>query len=631
MYSVSEAYRAKMLDQVQTHRLVGLIADEYAFTEADVIGVSYRNQCSQKNVALGSVNIGVLKFTLLNDLLDRGDYYGKKVTISDGLKIDEESGEAVFEDVPIGVFYIAEAIRTAAGIVITAYDVLSKADKDLTIDQTSGTMYDFCKYIETETGAVFGMTSEEVFLLPNGSEVISPYEENDMTTFRDLMSALAQFAGGFAYADRDGTWKIKSFNDVSVITIPKARRMSGTEISDFESYYDLVSYVDAQTNTVKVYGEGDGLVMKLGNQPFLQYGTPTAINRRVENILNVVKTMTYTPFKASMLPAFVALDLGDVIELEDDYAGDTSSGAVMLATWTYNKSYKIQCYGDNPNLRSAQSKTDKDISGIINQTFQNEVTYYNFANVNSILIGPEQEVSIALLRFTAAQKTTVKIMHEFIFEMLRNLSQNESYEIRYYLDEQRVNYSPFESLSPLVVTTTIPRSAADEESGSGGGDVPIRADIDPINAAITRDFFYVLKDIEPNIRHTWDVRILTHGIAQTFIDVNHAHITLEGQRMFADEGFDGFIDIKDEITEKNIGAVELISISDTPIVNVTALLENEAIDDFALLDVGAMQIHQLSEGTGVLAPHIYLDGGFFIAAEDDSVLCTEDDERLITE
>ena len=630
MYNVSDAYKAKMLDQVQTHRLVGLIDDEYSFTEADVIGVSYKNQCSQKNVALGSVNIGVLKFTLLNDLLDRGDYYGKKVEISDGLKIDEDSGEDIFEDVPVGVFYIAEAVRTAAGIVITAYDVLSKTDKNLTIDQTSGHIYDFCKYIENETGAVFGLTQAECEALPNGTDILAPFEDNDMVTFRDLMSAIAKMIGGFAYADRDGTWKIKSFDDVSVLTVPKARRMSGTEISDFNSFYDYVSYVDAQTNIVKVVGEGDGLVMKLGNEPFLQYGTDEAIERRVTNILNVVKKMDYTPFKASMLPAFIALDLGDVIELEDDYAGDTSSGAVMLATWTYNKSFRIQCYGDNPNLRDAQSKTEKDISGIISQTIQNEVTYYNFVNVNSILTGPEQEVSIAQLRFTTAQKTTVKIMHEFIFEMIRNLAQNESYEVRYYLDEQRINYTPFESLSPLVITTQVPTRADPEESGSGGGTEPVQADIQPITSVITRDFFYVLKDVLPNIRHTWEVRILTHGIAQTFIDVNHAHITLEGQRMFAEESFDGFLDVRDTIATEGIGNLELVSVSDQALVNVAQILNNEALDDLALFDLGAMQIEQLSEGTGVLAPHIYFDGGFFISTEDDVILSTEDGLRLVT-
>ncbi len=623
MFNVSEAYRAKMLDQIQTHRLVGLLDDTYSFTEADVIGVSYKNQCSQKNVALGSVNIGVLKLTLLVDLLDRGDYYGKKIVLYDGLKIEEESGEDVFEDVPVGVFYIAEAIRTAAGIVITAYDVLSKTDKNLTIDQTSGTLYYFCKYIESETGASFGMTQEECEALPNGTEVLSPYEDNDMTTFRDLMSAIAQMVGGFAYADRLGTWKLRSFDNVSVITIPKARRMSGTEISDFESYYDYVSYVDAKTKNVKVVGSGDGLVMKLGNQPFLQYGTPEAINRRVENIVAVVKQMVYTPFKASMLPAFIALDLGDVIELEDDYSGDTTSGAVMLAQWTYNKAYKVQCYGDNPNLRDAQSRTDKDISGIINQTVQNEVTYYNFANLEPIQFGSDQEVTIAQLYFTAAQQTTVKIMHEFIMEMLRDLSLEGSYEIRYYLDEERVNYSPYESLSPLIITTDVPTP----EEESGGGTEPIRADIEPVESTITRDFFYVLRDIQPGIRHSWEVRILTHGIEETTIDVNHAHITLEGQRLYGENYFDGYVEAKDMLELLPVGGLGLVAMSegtgaDSPKVIVSNVIINQASDNINLINIAGMDMISLDDAVTILLEYVAL------ATEDDEDFMTEDGQKL---
>ena len=622
MYSVSDAYKAKMLDQVQTHRLVGLLDDAYSFTEADVIGVSYKNQCSQKNVALGSVNIGVLKLTFLVDLLDRGDYYGKKILIYDGLKIEEESGEDVFEDVPVGVFYIAEAVRTAAGIDITAYDVLSKTDKNLTIDQTSGTLFYFCKYIESETGAHFGMSQEECEALPNGTEVISPYEDNDMTSFRDLMSALAQMVGGFAYADRNGNWKLKSFDNVSVISIPKARRMSGTEISDFNSYYDFVSYVDAKTKNVKVVGEGDGLVMKLGNQPFLQYGTPEAIDRRVNNILNVVKGMNYTPFKASMLPAFIALDLGDVIELEDDYAGDTSSGAVMLATWTYNKSYKVQCFGDNPNLRSAQSRTDKDISGIINQTVQNEVTYYNFANLEPIELGSDYEVTIAQLYFTAAQQTTVKILHEFILEMLRDLSLQGSYEIRYYLDGERVNYSPYESLSPLVITTEIP-----DPEESGGGTQSIQADIEPVESTITRDFFYVLRDVAPGIRHSWEVKIITHGIEQTTIDVNHAHITLEGQRLYGEDYFDGYIEAADNLIAEPIGGLGLVSMSegtgeDAPKIELQNLIIAQANDNVKLENIGGLGLISMNDAATIFLEYVAL------ATEDDEDFLTEDDQII---
>ena len=626
MYSISDAYRSKMLDQIQTHRLRGVLDDEYAFTEADVIGVSYKNQCSQKNVALGSVNIGVLKLTFLVDFLDRGDYYGKKIVISDGLKIGEESGEDIYEDVPVGEFYIAEAVRTAAGIVITAYDVLSKTDKTLTIDQTSGTLFYFCKYIESETGAVFGMLQEECELLPNGTEVLAPYEENDMTTFRDLMSAIAKMVGGFAYADRDGTWKLKSFSDVSVISIPKARRMSGTEISDFRSYYDYVSYVDSQTKIVKVVGDGDGLVMKLGNEPFLQYGTGEAIARRVDNILNTVKKMVYTPFKASMLPAFIALDLGDVIELEDDYAGETSSGAVMLVTWTYNQSYKVQCFGDNPNLRDAQSKTDKDISGIIGQTVQNEVTYYSFANLEDIVFGSEQERTIAQLYFTAAQQTTVKILHEFIFDMLRDLGVTGSYEIRYYLDGEILHYKPYESLSPIIATTAVP-VPDDPETPEEETTEAIQAEFEPIEFSITRDFFYVLRDVAPGIRHSWEVKIITHGIDQTTIQTNHAHVTLEGQRLYGDEYFDGYIDAADNLVAEAIGGLGLVAMGegtgdDAPKIELQNLIIAQANDNIKLENIAGLGLISMDDAATILMEWVNL------TTEDGNVFLTEDNQII---
>ena len=139
MYPISELYRAKMLDQVQTHRLIGTI-DGISFTDSDVIGVSYTNRCSDKNVSLGSVNIGTLKLTFLKDILDRGDYPGKTITISDGLLVAEDT----YENVPVGTFYIAEATWTAANMVsVVAYDCLSKMDEQLNIDQTAGKVYDF--------------------------------------------------------------------------------------------------------------------------------------------------------------------------------------------------------------------------------------------------------------------------------------------------------------------------------------------------------------------------------------------------------------------------------------------------------------------------------------------------------
>ena len=605
MYTVSDEYKIKMLDQIQTHALSGTIGS-IPFSGEDVIGVSYTNKCTEKKVSVGGVNIGTLKLTFLKDILNRGDYYGQTITISDSLLTGyDENEDPIWETVPVGVFYVAEAVWTAAGMInVTAYDCLSKLDDPLSLDQTTGSVYSFCSYIALQTGTTFGMTEQECQALPNGGELISPYEESNMETWRDLLSALAAFIGGFVYADRDGSWKLKIFDTDPVITIPKRRRMKGSKFSDFESAFDTISFVDIQSETLKVYGDGLKLTMSLEMNPFLQYGTVGAVSRRAENILGAVKNIKYTPYDVSGLPAFIALDLGDVVAFSDDYAGDTSYGAVMNFVWTYNKSMKIQCFGENPNLRKAQSKNDKDISGLINNSTKNEISYFNFANIGELTILPEEEVSIAELRFTSSQQTTVKIMHEFIFDMLADLAEAGSYELHYYLDDELLPYKPYERIGGLQGATT--------------GETEL---------SICKDFFYILRDIEPNIRHKWEVKILTHGISETTIGVDHAHITVEGQRLYGEDFFDGFIEAEDNITLIPFGYLALRDITDT--VNVNVGISNEAIqvtDQITMYSFSSMQIKPMTETV-----QIFMEGGFYIVTEDGKYLTTEDDVRMITE
>lgn len=606
MYQVSEAYRIKMLDEVQTHRLIGKLDETINFSDSDVIGVSLKNQCSDKKVSLGSVNIGVLKLTFLKNLLDRGDYLGKEIDISDGLLINNSDPEnPVYEDIPVGVFYIGEAVWTAADMInVTAYDCLSKLDTPISLDQTTGSVYSFCSYIALQTGTTFGMTEQECLLLPNGGEIISPYEENNMETWRDLLSAIATFIGGFAYADRDGSWKLKTFSSDPVLTIPRDRRIRGSKFSDFVSAFDTISFVDIQSETLRVYGDRLKLTMNLGMNPFLQYGTVGAISRRAENILNAVKNINYTPYDVSGLPGFIALDLADVISFTDDYSESTSLGAVMNLLWTYNKTVRIQCFGENPNLRNAQSKNDKDISGLINNSTKNEITYFNFANIGELTILPEEEVSIAELRFTSTQKTTVKIMHEFIFDMLADLAEAGSYELHYYLDDELLPYKPYERIGGL--------------QGAAAGETEL---------SICKDFFYILNDVEPNIRHKWEVKILTHGISETTIGVDHAHITVEGQRLYGEDFFDGFIEAEDNLTLIPFGYLALKDITETVTVDVG--IPNEAIqvtDQITMYSFSSMQIKPMTETV-----QIFMEGGFYIATEDGKYLTTEDDVRMITE
>ena len=572
MYTVSQDYISKMFDQVQTHHLSGLVGSA-AFTEADVIGVSYTNKCSDKKVSLGSVNIGVLKLTFLSDILNRGDYFGKTISLSDVLVIDPE--DETTESVPVGVFTIADAKWTQAGMVnVTAYDCLSKMDKPLPINQSSGKVYDFCKYIEHETGAVFGMTEAECDLLPNGEDIISPFAENNMTTYRDLLSALAEFIGGFATANRDGTWRLQTFDDTSILTFPKNRRMSGTTFSDFTTYYDTIQYTDLISQTTKYVGDGQGLTMNLGSQPFLQYGTSQTINARLENIIEQMEKMVYTPFDVSGLPAFIALDLGDVITLSNDYSGGSSVGAVMSLSWTYNKTVKMSCYGENPNLRSAQSATDKNIAGLLARTDSKSIQYYTFSNV--------------------AETTTVTMWHEIQADFtLDDESEPMQVIVHYYLNGEEEAYTPIMTIG---------------ESG-----------------VHTLDYNYFLKGITGGLRNEWTVTLECVG-GSADIGVDNVHICLTGQGLVGADSFLGLIEVSEEIPLFVVHGIAVGAFSDSAVLTQYTNDKETASDNIGLFD-----FDYPSQGFSESVT-IYMDSGIFDRiTEDENNRVTEDGNRRITE
>ena len=588
MYPISEAYQTKMLDKVQTHRLTGTLDDTITFDDSDVIGVSYRNQCSDKNVLLGSVNIGTLKLTFLKDLLDRGDYYGKKITISDGLLLQKDP--IVWTDVPVGVFYIGEAYRTGQGMIdVTAYDALSLMDKPLTVAQTNGKLYDFCKIIEDSTGAEFGMTQEECEALPNGNIEIAPYTDNDMTTWRDMVSELAQMIGGFAYADRTGKWRLKPFDNTSVLTIPVNRRMSGAKFSDFETRFDGLSYLDIKTTGELQYvGDRDGYVMNLGNNPFLQYGTPSAITSRVEAIFAKVQLMAYTPFEVSMLPAFIALDLGDVVSFSDDYTGDTSSGAVMALIWTYNKSVKVQCFGANPNLQYGQSKAEKAAQGAASSNKNDKISTFAATNIQEFEIGNEEREILRTYFSTSSEQPMLTLT-----EVKFNLEEPGEVQILYYLNNELIGYSPVETYS---------------ESGLH-----------------TMSVMYPMTGLATNFKHKFVVCMRT----STGLNIQPASARTYVQGFGADltSKWLGLIEASDTIDLLDVGSVQPVVLVDGVVTHewtvVTAPSISDTVDVLPVSSVGLLPFTE--------TVNAYLENAYYATEDLEFYLATEDDEYLETE
>lgn len=590
MYSVSEDYRTKMFDQVQTHSLSGTV-DGISFTAEDVIGVSYTNRCSDKKVALGSVNIGVLKLTFLQDLLSRGDYYGKVITLSDALLLGYDGNDdPIWESVPLGTFYVAEATWRAEGMVdVTAYDCLSKLDIPLAIEQTYGYLYNFCKTIALHTGTTFGMTQAQCEALTNGTALISPYEDNDMSTYRDMVSKLAQLVGGFACAERDGSWVLKPFNNSSILSIGNTRRFSGAKYSDFQTRFDALSYEDVRTTGETFYvGDENGFIMPLGNNPFLQYGSPAVILARVTEIFDVVQSMTYTPFEVAMLPAFCALDLGDVISFTNDYTGNTSSGCVMQVTWTYNKSFKVTCYGSNPNLRSGQSAADHAAKGAASANKDGRIATFVATNIQQFAVGNNKE-EILKLMFTTSSEQALLTLTEVKFE----LADPGQVEVYYYLNGNELEYVPTETYSEAGIHTL--------------------------------SLMYPIEGLEKDRRYKFEVKMRAPSGA--VIEPLSARTYVQGTGFDLTGVFDGYVEAEDEITLVAFGYLEDLGLSETVRVDSTIEAHGETVSDsITIYDIAYLSLFGLSESINVL-----LQGNLPILCENGEYLLTENSERLLTE
>ena len=590
MYSISDEYRAKMFDQIQTHKLTGTLDTSISFTGEDVIGVSYTNRCTDKKVSIGSVNIGVLKLTFLKDLLNRGDYYGKKITLSDWLLTGyDENEQEVWESVPLGVFYVAEATWTAEGMVdITAYDGLSKLDIPLAVAQTSGYLYDFCKLIELHTGAEFGMTQNECEALNLGTALISPYEDNDMTTYRDMVSKLAQLVGGFAYAGRDGKWRLKAFGNTSILSIGNTRRFSGAKYSDFQTRFDGITYQDVRiTGETKYVGDPDGFVMELGNNPFLQYGTTGLVKSRVQSIFNIVQTMTYTPFDVGLLPAFCVLDLGDVISFTNDYTGNTSTGCLMQITWTYNKSFKVQCFGSNPNLRSGQSKSDHAAKGASSANKDGRIATFVATNIQQFTVDSVKQ-EILRTMFTTSSSQAVLTLTEVKFD----LDEPGDVEVYYYLNGEELAYVPTETYSEAGIHTL--------------------------------SLMYPIEGLEKDRKYRFVVKMKTSsGLT---IEPLSARTYVQGTGFDLTGEFDGYIEVSDDIYLIGFGYLGALGASETVTLDDSIeAVGNNISDSLNLYTIATMSIWSLSELVSILLQSLP------ILCEDESFLCAEDGSRLITE
>lgn len=404
MYPVSEAFLQAVQENTRRYYWTGRITTSkgatYEFGASDIVkGSGYISSqcCGSTEIELGTVYAAEMGITLLSDI-DRYTLEDALVELFYHLRLSD----GTFEEVPMGIFEVSEANRNIKTLELKAYDYMLRFDKSFNGFETIGTVYDFvslcCKACKVE----MAQSQADYEAMPNGTELLSIYTENDIETYRDVLYYVGQVLGGFFCINREGKLELRKYGNEPVMELETKHRFTSS-FSDFITRYTAVSSTNMKTETAEYYhlDPDDGLTMNLGVNPLLQFGLKETREQLCMNILNDLAVVDYVPFDSETI-GNPALDLGDVIRFKGGQADENRISAITSMQCKIGGKHTLKGVGKNPRLAHAKSKNDKNISGLLNQIIDNKeagkIGIHTFTNASSFTVG-ESDVKIISIEF----------------------------------------------------------------------------------------------------------------------------------------------------------------------------------------------------------------------------------------
>ncbi len=88
--------------------------------------------------------------------------------------------------------------------------------------------------------------------LPNGTENLSIYSDNDIETYRDVLFYVGQVLGGFFVINRSGELELRKYGNTPVLTVERKHRFTSS-FSDFITRYTAVSSTNLRIQIAEYY------------------------------------------------------------------------------------------------------------------------------------------------------------------------------------------------------------------------------------------------------------------------------------------------------------------------------------------------------------------------------------------
>ena len=578
MYPVSETFLQAVQGNTRniywTGKITTVAGVEYSFTQEDIVkgsGYITAQCCGNSEIELGAVYAAEMGISLFLDI-DRYTLEDAKVELTYHLRLADGSYEAV----PMGIFEVSEANRTAHVLELKAYDYMLRFDRDFNGFETIGTAYGMMALCSTACGVELAQSQEEIEALPNGSELLSIYPENDIETYRDVLYFTAQMLGGFFCINREGKLEFRQYGETPVMEILQKHRFSSS-FSDFVTRYTAVSSTNLRTQTSEYYAleTDDGLTMNLGTNPLLQFGLEETREELCRNILTALSAVNYVPFDSDTI-GNPALDLGDVLTFSGGQADAQQITCVTSFTVKIGGRQSLKCVGKNPRLSQAKSKNDKNISGLLNQIEAGKIGIHTFTNASEYSIG-ETDVRIISIEFASKEENHAQFFGQVVVDVAADPATRSA-------NASGTIVIPFPSGN-----TGDSGGAADTENGSEDGasgedTTDISVDVS-LPVTWTEDgkavcyvtfelnnteillhhpvetwhsgkhilsLYYPIENIVPNITNTFNVYLRMEDGSGS-VGIGDCIASISGQAMAAAAAWDGRIDIEETAALFSVG------------------------------------------------------------------------------
>lgn len=367
MYPVSATFKDYIKRNTMSFSWHGTIVDaeenSYDISDENIAQNSGQitKRCSTNELSIGTACASELEMDLYLDV-DRYKLFGAVVTLYFTLHMG-----SVDEDVPMGIFTISECNQSNGKLNIIAYDNMVKFENvTFSVGQNTDILsaYEWLELACEECDVELGSTSSDIGSLPNGSRKTGFADVvTDAKTWRDVLTYITTYVGGFAYIGRDGKLYVKTYNATSIDTIPASFRYS-SNFSDYRTSFNAISAI-YKNDGIQEYVDNeneDGLVLELGVNPFLQFTEQENRLSALQEIIDVWNDVYYVPFEVSM-PIVPFYDIGDVLTFIDNQASEYDYGAITEIIYSIGGKMSVECTGDNPRL-TMQDRFSKTVAGL---------------------------------------------------------------------------------------------------------------------------------------------------------------------------------------------------------------------------------------------------------------------------